>query len=110
MRRARTSRPPARVCRNRCKASGYAGGSRRRAVVATGLGHCAPCPDDEWPLSRGYVHIGQTRKELRGEDEDVTSRCVKWLEAQILDKRAWMDSLNISFDVEESSREGDENV
>ena len=66
-------------------------------------------------LSHGYIRITQIPKELRGKDEDVTSRRVKWLEAKVPDEdwveyENWMDSLDISFDSDKSSEKGDENV
>ena len=40
----------------------------------------------DYALSHGYTRIRQIPKELRGEDEDVTSRRVKWLEAKAPDE------------------------
>ena len=37
-------------------------------------------------LSNGYVRISQIPKELRSEDEDVTSERVKWLESKVPDE------------------------
>ncbi|MCY4381711.1 MAG: helix-turn-helix transcriptional regulator [Nitrospinae bacterium] len=40
----------------------------------------------DYALTRGKVRIGQIPKELRGEDEDVTSERVKWLESKVPDE------------------------
>ena len=40
----------------------------------------------DYALTPGHVLISQIPKELRGEDEDVTSRRVEWLEAQVTDE------------------------
>ena len=56
----------------------------------------------DYALSRGKVRIGQVPKELCGEDENVTSRRVKWLESKVPDEdwneyKNWLDSLNLSL-------------
>ena len=53
-------------------------------------------------LTRGYVRIGQIPKELRGDDEDVTSKRIAWLEKKVpgdawAEYRDWIDSLNLSL-------------
>ena len=55
-----------------------------------------------YALSRGYVRIGQIPKELLGEDENVASERMKWLEAKVPDEEwdeynNWMDSLDLSL-------------
>lgn len=40
----------------------------------------------DYALSRGYVRISQIPKELRSEDDDVTSERVKWLEEKVPDE------------------------
>ena len=69
----------------------------------------------DYALSRGYARIGGIPKELLGEDEDVTSKRMKWLESKVSDAdwaeyKGWMDSLDISLNTDESSKEGGENV
>ena len=53
-------------------------------------------------LSNGYVRISQIPKELRSEDEDVTSERVKWLESKVPDEdwaeyEQWINSLNLTL-------------
>ena len=69
----------------------------------------------DYALSRGYVSISQIPVKYFGEDESVVSERVKFLEGKVSDEdwaeyKSWIDSLNLSFDVDESSKEGDENV
>ena len=69
----------------------------------------------DYALSRGYARIGEIPKELLGEDEDVTSKRMKWLESKVSDAdwaeyKGWMDSLDISLNTDETSKEGGENV
>lgn len=56
----------------------------------------------DYAVSRGYVRISRIPKELRGEEEDVTSERVKCLEAKVPDEdwneyKNWLDSLNLSL-------------
>ena len=56
----------------------------------------------DYALSRGKVRIGQVPKELCGEDENVTSRRVKWLESKVPDEdwaeyEQWINSLNLTL-------------
>ena len=56
----------------------------------------------DYALSRGYVSINKIPKELRGDDEDVISRRIAWLEKEVPDDawaeyRKWIDSLNLSL-------------
>ena len=53
-------------------------------------------------FSHGYVRISQIPKELRCEDEDVTSERVKWLESKVPDEdwaeyEQWINSLNLTL-------------
>ena len=65
----------------------------------------------DYALSHGYVSIGKIPKELRGEDEDVTSERVKWLESKV-PTVDWEDSLpfKVAMNISKLSKEGDENV
>ena len=40
----------------------------------------------DYALSHGYVRISKIPKELSGEDEDVTTKRVKWLESKVPDE------------------------
>ena len=61
----------------------------------------------DYTLSRGYVRISQIPKELRGEDDDITSERVKWLEEKVPDED-WEEYEHLLeyFD-NKSSSEGD---
>ena len=53
----------------------------------------------DYALSHGYTRIRQIPKELRGEDEDVTSERVKWLEDKVPDEEwekyeRWLERFN----------------
>ncbi len=66
-------------------------------------------------LSHGYTRISKIPKELRGVDEDVTTKRVKWLESKVPDEdwseyENWIGSLDISGDTDEFSKKGDENA
>ncbi len=64
----------------------------------------------DYALSHGGIRISKIPKELRGEDEYVTSRRVKWLEEKVSDED-WDNRLKINFDIDKSPEEGDtENV
>ena len=66
----------------------------------------------DYALSHGYVRIAQIPEELRGEDEDVTSRRVEWLESKV-PTEDWEDSAHFrhaALATKESSEKGDENV
>ena len=56
----------------------------------------------DYALSHGYTRISKIPKELHGEDEDVTSERVKWLESKVPDEdwseyENWIGSLNLSL-------------
>ena len=56
----------------------------------------------DYALSHGYTRIRQIPKELRGEDGDVTSERVKWLEDKVPDEdwseyEQWINSLNLTL-------------
>ena len=63
----------------------------------------------DYALSRGYTNIGKIPKELRSEDEDVTSERVKWLEAKVPDED-WENSFPFHLTTLLSSGKGEENV
>ena len=66
----------------------------------------------DYALSRGKVRIVDISEELRGEDEDVTSERVKWLEAKVPTEE-WENSLPFRLATLAKkilSQEGDENV
>ncbi len=65
----------------------------------------------DYALSHGYTSIGKIPKELRGEDEDVTSKRVKWLESEVPDED-WENSFpfHLTTLANELSEKGDENA
>ncbi len=52
----------------------------------------------DYALSHGDIRISQIPKELRGEDKDVTSRRVKWLEEKVTDED-WGNRIRINVEI-----------